>query len=78
MVSPLSSAVSHAFTLPGSTTAPAAPVVPPPLPAAQQPAAKPGSKGMQSSFLSGVAGSGAAFGAGVTGGGQTGKTLLGQ
>ena len=52
---------------------PAAPALPPP---ATQPTAKPGSKGQQSSFLSGVAGSSLA--GANQGQGATGKTLLGQ
>ncbi len=48
--------------------------VPPSLTPAQSPTAKPGKKGMQQSFLSGVAGGGLTPGAG----GTTGKTLLGQ
>ena len=58
-----------------SSDTPAAPV-PPPLPApATQPTSKPAKKGMQQSFLSGVAGANLA-GASQSGG-QGGKTLLG-
>ena len=49
--------------------------VPPALTPASSPNAKPGKKGMQQSFLSGVAGS-ALQGSGA--GASTGKTLLGQ
>ena len=49
--------------------------VPPALTPAQSPTAKPGRKGMQQSFLSGVAGAGLQ---GQGAGGSTGKTLLGQ
>lgn len=64
-----SSILGRAFTPPGIGS----PAVPPPLPPAQAPSAKPQKKGMQQSFLSGVAASGLAS----QGGGQTGKTLLG-
>ena len=67
-----SSILGRAFTPPGSgNPAPAPPPLPPP---AQSPTAKPQKKGMQQSFLSGVA---AAALPGAAGGGQTGKTLLG-
>lgn len=66
MVSPLVKAFSG-----DSGSGPAPPTLPAPLPPAIQPTTKPGSKGIQSSFLSGVAG---AQPSGSTGG----KTLLGQ
>ena len=84
-------AVSRVFTPPGmgalagatstttNTTTPAnlaIPDVPAPLPPANVPSAKPAKKGMQSSFLSGVAASGLTGQQG--GGGATGKSLLGS
>ena len=73
---PLTSAVGRAFTLPGGPGAPNinVPTPPAPIAPASTPTAKPAKKGMQSSFLSGVAGAGLTPGAGS----QTGKTLLGQ
>lgn len=65
-----SSILGRAFTPPGLGSA-----VPPPLPPAQTPTAKPQKKSQQASFLSGVAAAGLAGGGG---GGQTGKSLLGS
>ena len=79
MVSPITSVGKDIGSLLGVKTpasptinVPAAPALPPP---ATQPTAKPGSKGQQQSFLSGVAGSSLA--GANQGQGTTGKTLLG-
>lgn len=62
----------------GGSKAQAPSFEPPPLaPAAQIPTQKPARRGLQSSFLSGVASSGLS-GSGGLGGGKSGKTLLGQ
>lgn len=66
--------LSDTMKLTPNASDPAAP--PPPLTPAQTPNPKPQSKGIQQSFLSGVAGS--ALSGGAQGGGGGGKTLLGQ
>lgn len=67
-------AASGAFKKPpGTPTLPNIPA-PPATSPSQSPGTKPGKKGMQQSFLSGVAGSALA----PSGGSSTGKTLLGQ
>lgn len=76
-VQPLVSTLNRAVVNPVSSflSGPGIPA-PPDMPApATQPTAKPGKKGIQSSFLSGVAGQGLS---GQSGGGGTGKSLLGQ
>lgn len=71
---PLTKAVTRAFTMPGTGQAPSG-IPDPQLPApATLPSAKPAKKGMQQSFLSGVAASGLASQSGS----GTGKTLLGS
>lgn len=71
VIDPVSSVIKHATTAPGM---PAFPDPQLPAAAASSPTAKPQSKGIQSSFLSGVAGSSLNQG----GGSSTGKSLLGQ
>ena len=81
MVSPIK-AITHAMSNPIDTASsflgnafskagPLPPDIPPPPPPAQSPSGKPGKKGMQQSFLSGVAGGAAQQGT------NTGKSLLG-
>lgn len=65
--------INRATTLPGAPTPPGIPPLPP---AESQPTSKPARKGMQQSFLSGVASG--ALGGGAQQSGSGGKTLLGQ
>ena len=80
LLSPIWAGAAHTIDKAlGTGTTPATPSInipapPAPIAPATSPNAKPAKKGMQSSFLSGVAGAGLTPGAGSS----TGKTLLGQ
>lgn len=75
-IAPITKVVDRATTIPGQGGNTPTNIPDPALPSpAQQPTAKPGRKGMQQSFMSGVAASGLP-GQGQSG--KQGKTLLGQ
>jgi hypothetical protein len=72
-IDPVLTAVTRAVTIPGTNQTAPTPTVPDQAPAATTPTAKPAKKGIQQSFLSGVAASNLSGQAG----GTSGKTLLG-
>lgn len=76
-IAPITSALTRAVTLPGQgAQSPSITIDPTVSQPGQLPKSKPSGRGVQSSFLSGIAGGAGATGL-AGGGSQTGKSLLG-